>query len=317
MPIITKPKTWADNENVTFTDINSNFDTLYNAFNGAVDNTNLAPGAAIDPTKIAGTASTLSGSQTISGTKTFQTEIIQAEIATPATPASGFDKLYFKSDGQLYRLSSAGIETTVGAPASGWNSANETWAYASASTITVPTDATTKYAVGDRIRLKQGAGYLYFSVTAVAATLLTVNGGSDYTLANAAITANDYSRTNNPLGFPSVFNIAPTWTGFSVAPGGGTYVFWTADRTCYFSIENGLSGTSNATTTTITNLPFTAAASTSALGMLTDSAAGNTYGYGNVESGSTTLQFFLTAADGTFTNSGSKSVRRFTIAYPF
>tara|TARA_R110000851_G_scaffold93892_4_gene204405 strand:- start:509 stop:1420 length:912 start_codon:yes stop_codon:yes gene_type:complete len=37
------------------------------------------------------------------------------EIATPSNPASGFLKLYFKSDGKLYKLNSSGVESTTGA----------------------------------------------------------------------------------------------------------------------------------------------------------------------------------------------------------
>jgi len=36
------------------------------------------------------------------------------EIATPSTPASGFGRVYFKTDGQLYQLNDGGVETQVG-----------------------------------------------------------------------------------------------------------------------------------------------------------------------------------------------------------
>jgi len=71
MGVITKTKTWADEENVNYTDINSNFDSLYNEINGSLDNANIKSGAAIEASKISGTAVTLSGAQTITGIKTF------------------------------------------------------------------------------------------------------------------------------------------------------------------------------------------------------------------------------------------------------
>jgi len=37
------------------------------------------------------------------------------QIATPANPSSGYNKLYFKSDDKLYKLDSAGTETEIGA----------------------------------------------------------------------------------------------------------------------------------------------------------------------------------------------------------
>ncbi len=86
----------------------------------------------------------------------------------------------------------------------GWQDANESWAYASVDgptgVITVPSDATTKYSVGMRIKLTQTT-VKYFIVTAVTSTTLTVYGGTDYTLANAAISANYYSLAKAPFGF--------------------------------------------------------------------------------------------------------------------
>ena len=88
----------------------------------------------------------------------------------------------------------------------GWEDANDSWSYSSVDgatgVITVTTDATTKYSVGMRIKLTQTT-VKYFIVTAVAATTLTVWGGTDYTLANAAISANFYSPMKTPLGFPA------------------------------------------------------------------------------------------------------------------
>lgn len=58
--------------------------------------------------------------QTLSN-KTFVAPIFSGaltipEIATPATPATGFGDIYFKTDGKLYQLNDAGVETQVGAP---------------------------------------------------------------------------------------------------------------------------------------------------------------------------------------------------------
>jgi len=91
----------------------------------------------------------------------------------------------------------------------GWISANETWTYASASTITVSSGAAAKYAVGDRIRWKQGGAYKYGVLTTVADTLLTIAVNTDYTVATpTAITDNYYSHQINPIGYPIWFNLA-------------------------------------------------------------------------------------------------------------
>ena len=92
----------------------------------------------------------------------------------------------------------------------GWaNSTAETWTYASADghtfTFTVSGDQTAKYTPGVRIKLTQTT-VKYFIVTAVSVasgtTTVTIYGGTDYTLANAAISANYYSREKAPAGFP-------------------------------------------------------------------------------------------------------------------
>ena len=104
----------------------------------------------------------------------------------------------------------------------GWTPARETWTYASAVSITVPSNATLKYQAGDKIRLKQGAGYKYYFVVAVGATSLTVLGGSDYTVANAAITDNDYSRSEDPFGYPAAFATGTiTWDTTQIDNGTG------------------------------------------------------------------------------------------------
>lgn len=79
-----------------------------------------------------------------------------------------------------------------------WIGANESWTFASSNTITVPTNATTKYDVGDFIKITQSATVKYFVVTIVASTLLTVSGLAGVTVANSAITANAYSKGRNP-----------------------------------------------------------------------------------------------------------------------
>lgn len=39
---------------------------------------------------------------------------IMKQTATPSSPPSGYNKLYFKSDGNLYKLNSSGTETLIG-----------------------------------------------------------------------------------------------------------------------------------------------------------------------------------------------------------
>ena len=94
----------------------------------------------------------------------------------------------------------------------GWIPASETWTYASASTITVPSGAASKYSIGDKIKWTQ-TGVRYGVIVAVADTLLTIQVTTDYVVSDAAISANYYSKQLNPLGYPHWFNTAtPSFT---------------------------------------------------------------------------------------------------------
>ena len=113
----------------------------------------------------------------------------------------------------------------------GWIGAVGTWTYASATTITVPSGAATYYAVGDKIKLTQTT-VKYFYIVGVADTILTITGGTSYTLANAAITLPYFSHVASPVGFPGYFNftVTPTFTA-------GTAPTTEATSVCIFSIQ--------------------------------------------------------------------------------
>lgn len=95
----------------------------------------------------------------------------------------------------------------------GWEEPDEIWSYSSSTQITVPTGASSRFAVGDRIRFKQGGSYKYYVVYGIpSATTVNISGGTDYTVANSAITDIGVSRHPAPIGFPSYFNYQPTLT---------------------------------------------------------------------------------------------------------
>jgi hypothetical protein len=104
----------------------------------------------------------------------------------------------------------------------GWIPSGETWTYASADdptfTFTISGDKTAKYSAGMRIKLTQTTAK-YFIITKVAYsspdTTITVYGGTDYDLANAAITSPYYSIHKAPALFPldpTIWTVATTDT---------------------------------------------------------------------------------------------------------
>lgn len=70
--------------------------------------------AAITTQLSTGVTTYLSDTQTLTN-KTIGDSLIFTQIATPATPSSGFNRLYVKSDSKLYTLDSVGTETQIGA----------------------------------------------------------------------------------------------------------------------------------------------------------------------------------------------------------
>lgn len=123
-------------------------------------------------------------------------------------------KSYFETDdepdeSQFINLidSYADVDTTI--PISGWIPAGVTWTYASADdpsfTFTVASNVTGTYTNGTRIKLIQTTDkYFIVTKTSFSApnTTVTIYGGTDYDLANAAITTPLYSPVKAPQGFP-------------------------------------------------------------------------------------------------------------------
>ena len=118
----------------------------------------------------------------------------------------------------------------------GWIPVSDTWTYKTATTITVPSGAASIYKVGMGIRLTQSSTVKYFYIVKVENTLLTITGGSDYTLADATISAVSYTNTPaTAIGFPNTFSYTPT-----VTYAGGSTDPTSITTTFHFSINGSL-----------------------------------------------------------------------------
>lgn len=100
-------------------------------------------------------------------------------------------------------------------PESTWVPVSPQWTYASTNTINVPSGAALIFNKGDKIKITQSGNINFFNVVLVADALLTVIGGSDYTVANSAISDIYYSKAESPIGFPERFSFTPTITAQS------------------------------------------------------------------------------------------------------
>lgn len=200
----------------------------------------------------------------------------------------------------------------------GWMNGRYTWVYVSAASFKiVGVDLTTTFTAGTRVRLKQGGAYKYFYVvssTFSTDTTVTVTGGADYSLANASITDNYFSKTSQADGFPEWMNWTPGFfTGFSANPSGGIYRFRMMGKLCQIIFAMPNSGTSNATNFRI-GLPFTALGTASyipvaALAQATDnSAESSTPDRIFIDpSDPTSLRFSKNNSQTGWTNSGGKA----------
>lgn len=156
------------------------------------------------------------------------------------------------SDGQVLTLASGLPSWVSSGTADGWVADVNTWTYVSSTSLKVSgVDVTSQFVKGTKIKLTQTTAkyFIVKSSSFSTDTTVTVTGGSDYSLANAAITLPYYSYQVNPQAWPGYFNFTPsvTWNGtppstattiakFKVE---GKQVFW------YFKQSNTGAGTSN------------------------------------------------------------------------
>lgn len=140
----------------------------------------------------------------------------------------------------------------------GWITANETFTYASATTFTCSADLAANLSTGDKIKLTQTSAK-YFYVTGISGTTITVNGGTDYTLANAAITLPFYSKAASPTGFPQSFAYTPTFANFTKGSAAIVSKFSMTGKTVWGTLSVVLAADSTMGTAPTFTVPVTAA----------------------------------------------------------
>jgi hypothetical protein len=195
----------------------------------------------------------------------------------------------------------------------GWTPARETWAYASATTITVPSGAVSKYSVGTKIRYQNNDSgtYLYDYIVGVADTLLTVVGDA---VPNATLTDNYYSNVESPIGFPHWFNWTATYTGFSTAPTDVLSRFCIVGNILHFVHNEGTNGTSNANYFGVSlPVPAKTVANSYWGGMcffaIDNTAQITTACRWNIDSAGTSVFLYTNMGTGAWTTSGGKRAR--------
>lgn len=200
----------------------------------------------------------------------------------------------------------------------GWCDIDEAWAYASATTITVPTDATTRFQKGDKIRLTQPtAGVKYFYIIAVAATTLTINPNTSYSIANEAISSISYSRADEPFGFPAYFSYVPaSYGGFTGAVTTTAAFYKIRGQICYLYLSfTGTGDTSGNCQVTGPIAHANTAEGVRFLGCVQDSTWQADPGMGAFRVNATTADIYKTITAAAWSNSVAKSFKGF-VEYP-
>jgi len=139
----------------------------------------------------------------------------------------------FASSDYLVKVKSAGggdvlvllsdFVSAAGAAWDGWAADTKTWTYVSATSFKISgQNVTSQFPVGTKIKLTQTTDKYFYVTSSTFSTDTTVNitGGSDYSLANAAITSPMYSYMDTPQGFPTEFNYTPTFVNWTIGTGG-------------------------------------------------------------------------------------------------
>lgn len=179
-------------ENVTISS-NSTGSTVYDFIYMKLDTTNLN-NPAVDGLNVASFFTSRSTTASVDSNGAQANSLLIGEVAVANNAVS------ISNANITDRRIQMSINTT------GWINANETHTYLSATTVTVPSGALFKYAVGDKYRIFQAGALKYFYITGVTDTVLTIFGGTDYTLTNTTINQPSYSHAGTPIGFPGYFN---------------------------------------------------------------------------------------------------------------
>ena len=151
------------------------------------------------------------GSPTVTS-GTFSAPVIDAPVLGGDISGTSFlDENDMASDSDVKVASQQSIKAYVdGASGAGdgWTAAGETWTYASTTTVTVPTDLTTKYYKNMKTKLTQDATEKYFVIADDPSygspnTTLTLHPyDSSTSVGTGAITSPYYSVAAYPGGFP-------------------------------------------------------------------------------------------------------------------
>jgi hypothetical protein len=196
-----------------------------------------------------------------------------------------------------------------------WQAPTSSFAYLAANQITVSAADALNIGVGTKLKFTQTT-LKYFYVIAISGTTVTITGGSDYTLANAAITTPFISNAFVAAGFPKTFAWTPTVIGWSSTTVAQYRFRLQAGRVTLYIYVTGVSN-SGSTSITLPIPPDVGLTFYEGVpGLVIDNGSPTgpgRYSVDNSSGAATVVGFFTNFAGSNFIASGTKSIRAVVI----
>lgn len=151
-----------------------------------------------DTTKVA----MLAGTQTITGQKSFDLQIPLKGIAAPASPSSGYVSLYAGTDDKIYKKTSAGVVSELGAGGS------ESETFIIPGTLATGTDLAKTWVLPFDCKLQSATPYVKTAGTTNATTFDINLAGSTIATTKLSIASGATSGSNQALDDPTTTRTA-------------------------------------------------------------------------------------------------------------
>lgn len=189
--------------------------------------------------------------------------------------------------------------------------------------FTISGDYSAVFTKGTRVKWTQTTvkyGTVLYSSHSGGTTTVSISINSDYTITNAAISANYYSYLDGPRDWPEWFNFSPGQIGFSAKPTNTVYRYSLHGKKMALQLRQTPAGTSNATSF-VMGLPVMAATVTNMAWMsssciVDDNSIGlTTPGLMTVASAGAVLNVYKDQQLAGFTAAGGKRLALGNIVY--
>jgi hypothetical protein len=173
MATISRAKEWITGDTLTAADLNAEFDSILSDYNGGIEDSNIAAGAGITPSKVSGTAVTLAGAQTMTN-KTLTTPTLTSPVINTSVSGTAIkNENNMASDSATALASQQSIK-----------------AYVDSGTVTMTNKTLTKPTINGSVGAytsDSDASTITFSMAASNVHTVTLGGNRTLALSNVSV----------------------------------------------------------------------------------------------------------------------------------